>query len=69
MYILTTNRFPTDVEIAARFVLDGKPNAALIEKAKAVYQTGFSKFPRSPTVMQAYLSHACFTCDVFIYWN
>lgn len=42
------------MEIAARFVLDGTPNAALIEKAKLVYQTGLSKFPSSHIVLQAY---------------
>lgn len=42
------------MEIAARFVLEGKPSAAVIEKGKLVYQTGLSKFPKSPSVMQAY---------------
>lgn len=41
------------MEIASRFVLE-KPNAALIEKGKAVYQTGLAKFPKSPTVLQGY---------------
>lgn len=47
-------KFPTDVEIAARFVLQERPNAALIEKAKTVYHTGMAKFPKSPTVLMAY---------------
>lgn len=49
-------KFPTDVEIAARFALTSKPNQALIEKAKAVYMTGLSKFPKSPSVVQAYVN-------------
>lgn len=47
-------KFPTDVEIAARFVLQDKPNGATIDKAKSVYHTGLCKFPNSPTVMMAY---------------
>lgn len=35
-------------------MLSGKANASVIEKAKAVYQTGLSKFPKSPTVLQGY---------------
>lgn len=61
--LLNTFRFPTDVEIAARFVLTKKKQKGaaadsvevLLGKAKEVYITGMQKFPDSPTVLQAYL--------------
>lgn len=56
LFLILFNRLPTDVDMAARFVLTTTPNAALIERAKTVYQTGLSKFPKSPTVLQAYVN-------------